>query len=677
MHNWQYDHGSPNPLGATWHGAGYNFALFSQHATHVRLLLFAADDYAQPCYIYDFDSRHNRTADVWHCYVAAGVLNGAQYYAYQVDGPHAPGSNFAPEKILLDPWARGVYFPPDFSRLAAFGTHSNAGKAALGCLVKDTPAHMDLSAAPRHGHDLIIYEMHVRGFTEHHTSGVADDVSGTFAGIKDKIPYLKELGVTAVELLPVHQYDPQENNYWGYMTLNFFAPHHLYCKSTTIARQIEEFRDMVRALHAAGIEVILDVVYNHTVEEFKDGLYYSWKGIDNAAYYLLDDNHEYINDTGCGNTLRTAYSIVRRMVLDSLRYWVQVMGVDGFRFDLASILTRNDDGSINTHNPPIIEEITMDPVLSQVRLIAEPWDIASYQVGHTFPGKNWAQWNGKYRDDIRRFVKGEYGMVSALMRRLPGSDDLFPPHAPHHCSPLQSVNFITAHDGFTLYDLVAYNQKYNVANGYNNTDGTTDNYSWNCGTEGDAAITPAIMRLRKQQAKNMVTLLMLSNGIPMLTMGDEMLHTHKGNNNPYNQDNELNWLNWELLQEHADMYRFFKEIIAFRKGNASICRRAPWGHDVQWYGTGEYADIAEHSLSLAYYLAGGSHSSHDIYVMINSYWEPLHFTIQKGKAGEWVEIINTARESPADINTAAKKPVNSMLHLVAERSIVVLRRTAK
>ena len=415
--------------------------------------------------------------------------------------------------------------------------------------------------------------MHVRGFTRSPTSGLAPERRGTYAGVVDKIPYLKELGVTMVELLPVQQFDPQEGNYWGYMTLNFFAPHQEYATDPHHAR--DEFRAMVKALHEAGIEVILDVVYNHTAEAGPEGPTYSFRGIDNAAYYLMSDDPRapYVDYTGCGNTLACSRSVARVLVLESLRYWVTEMHVDGFRFDLASVLARNPDGSFASTDDSLLTAIRTDPILRDVHLIAEPWDAGwAYQLGTEFPGALWHQWNGRFRDDVRRFVRGDPGMVGALMLRLYGSDDLFPDNPRDARRPYQSINYVTCHDGFTLYDAVAHNEKHNWANGHGNSDGTAENFSWNCGWEGDEGVPAEVMALRKRQAKNLVCLLLLANGIPMLVAGDEFLHTQRGNNNPYNQDNETTWLDWSRKEWHADHLRFVKRMIAFRKAHPTLGR---------------------------------------------------------------------------------------------------------
>jgi isoamylase len=632
MNHWILEDGISDPLGAVWieELQGFNFSLYSKEATEVTLCFFDVNSPLTEILNFRFDAVINRTGAVWHCFIKKSELSNANAYAYRINGPDQPGNRFDVSKLLLDPWSKAVYFPESFSRIAAAQPGDNIGKAALSVLIsEDSSPGLIPAQAPVHYHDLIIYELHVKGFTSDPSSGLATNSRGTYSGVAEMIPYLLELGVTAVELLPVHQFDPGEKNYWGYNTLNFFSPHHAYGTSSDSWELVREFKEMVQKLHLAGIEVILDVIYNHTVEADDHGPVYSFKGIDNSSYYLLtQDLKHYINDAGTGNVLRTSYKMVRKMVLDSLRYWVEEMNVDGFRFDLASIFTRNDDGSVNLVSPPILEEISMDPVLSKVRLIAEPWDISQYHLGHKFPGASWAQWNGEYRDDIRKFVKSDPGMVAKTMTRIYGSPDLFPPSAPYNGKPYQTINFVNCHDGFSLYDLVAYNEKRNLVNGHNNTDGSSDNKSWNCGWEGDENVPDAVMQLRKKQTKNFMSILFFSNGIPMIRMGDEFLHTQNGNNNPYNQDNAISWLNWDRKTQFEDIFRFFKLLIACRKAHPTLCRGNYWQSDITWYGTNGQTDISFESHTLAYYLSGQSHNDNDFYVMINTYWEPLTFSVQ-------------------------------------------------
>ncbi len=673
---WEASEGAPAPLGATWvesRGA-YNFAIYSRSATAVTLLLYSEADPARPLVTVTLDPRHNKTGRIWHCMVPADRLRGATLYAYRVEGPDEPerGLRHDAEKILIDPYALEVYFPPAYSRDACAAPGPTDGKAPLGILPTREIVHFDWGAdpRPRHTHDLIVYELHVKGFTARANSGVTPERRGTFAGLIEKIPYLLELGVTVVELLPVHQYDPQEGNYWGYMTLNFFAPHHTYA----LGDPMVEFREMVKAYHEAGLQVWLDVVYNHTSEGGVDGPTYSYRGFDNRSYYLLQwDKSQYINDTGCGNTLRCGHPSVRGLVIESLRHWTSEMHIDGYRFDLASILTRAPDGAIDWIDPALISEISAFAYARDVTLVAEAWDIASYQLGRSFPGQIWRQWNGKYRDDVRAFVKGDPGKVPALMQRIYGSDDLFPDNLPEAYRPFQSVNFVTAHDGFCLYDLTAYNEKHNHANGHNNTDGSNDNFSWNCGWEGDAGAPLEVLALRRRQVKNFFTLLMMANGTPMFCAGDEFLNTQGGNNNPYNQDNETSWLDWSLLKPNADVFRFFKQLIAFRKAHRSIGRSTFWREDISWYGVHGFVDMSESSRALAYCLRGASQRDGDLYVMINAYWEGLDFRVQEGEAGAWLRVVDTSLPSPDDIAEPGREaPLPGLVYRVGPRSVVVL-----
>jgi glycogen operon protein len=671
---WERLCGASAPLGVTWLPGerAYNFALYSRHATGVTLLLYRDGDPVNPVFSYRMDPLRNKTSRIWHCWITAEMADGAAHYAYRVEGPSDPtGRNrFDSRKVLLDPFARAVYFPPGYDRSAACRPEPTDGLAPLGVLPKtEQPFEWSLAPPPRHEHDTIIYELHVKGFTARANSGVTPEHRGTFAGLVEKIPYLKELGVTVVELLPVHQFDPQEKNYWGYMTLNFFAPHSAYAGAADPTR---EFKRMANAFHSAGIEVWLDVVYNHTSEGGESGPTHSLRGICNQSYYLLQPGYgHYMNDTGCGNTLRCHHPAVRALVLSSLSHWARTMRVDGFRFDLASILARKSDGRVDTDSPPLVTEIGLLSALFDVRLVAEAWDIGSYLLGRGFPGTNWMQWNGKFRDDIRDFVRGQPGCVPALAQRLYGSDDLFPDRLDEAYRAFQSVNFVTAHDGFCLYDLVSYNHKHNLANGHGNTDGTDDNRSWNCGHEGDAGAPPEVLALRRRQVKNFFTLLMLANGVPMFCAGDEFLNTQGGNNNPYNQDNETTWLNWDLLRTNGDMFRFFREMIRFRKSHPSIARPFYWREDVSWYGVEAAPDFSHHSRSLAYCLRGARMGDQDIYVMVNGFWEDLTFHIQEGGPGDWVRIVDTAQPSPADF---AEVPLTSLEYHVQPRSVVVLLR---
>jgi glycogen operon protein len=676
---WEQAEGTPLPLGATWIEAeqAFNFAVHAEHAESVTLLLYTPADLINPLLAYRFDFLRNKSGRIWHCRIPLSEIGDARYYAYSVSGEAVYYiHSFDPEKVLLDPYARCVFFPPDFDRKLAMREGSNAGKAPLGVLPTPHPMFdWEGSHSPRHESDAIIYELHLKGFTKNPNSGVDPSRAGTYAGLVEKIPYLKELGITVVELMPIFQRDPQEGDYWGYMPLNFFAPHAQYA-STRGDDQHLEFKNMVKAFHQAGIGVILDVVYNHTCEGDQRGPVYSYKGFDSASYYMMssDPTRPYANYSGTGNTLNFGRGHVRKMVMDSLRCWNREMHIDGFRFDLASVFSRNEDGSLNWGHAPIFAEIAADPELSKLRMIAEPWDTAAYQLGYGFPGITWLQWNGRFRDDLRRFVKGDAGMVPELMRRVYGSDDLFPDDRLDAYHAYQSVNFITSHDGFTLYDLVSYNEKHNLPNGNNNQDGTDANYSWNCGYEGDKSAPDGVLALRRKQVKNFFCLLMLSNGTPMFRAGDEFLNTQFGNNNPYNQDNETGWLDWSQLQANRDVFRFFKNMIAFRKRHPSLGRSRFWREDVIWYGTGERADLSDSSHSLAFCLHGSSQDDDDVYVMINAYWEKLEFQVQEGRAQEWMRIVDTALASPDDFSERGE-PLQALTYSVAPRSVVVLLRT--
>jgi glycogen operon protein len=677
MRRWTQQQGTPLPFGARFvpEDGAWNFSLYAKHATGVTLHLYASRDAVDPIHSRRFDPLCNKTGRVWHCRLPETVTAAARYYAYQVDGPRDParGQRFDPEKILLDPYARAVHFPPGFSREAASRPGPNPGRAPLGILDPDRiPFDWGAAPRPRHEHDAVVYELHVKGFTAHPSSGVKAAHRGRFAGLIDKIPYLKELGVTVVELMPVFQLDPQEGNYWGYSPLSFFALHHAYCSRRAEGGELHEFRELVRALHEADIEIVLDVVYNHTTEQDERGPTYSLRGIDNSTYYLLhEDRSRYRNDSGCGNVLHTGNRFVRQLVLDSLRFWAREMHVDGFRFDLASLFTRSADGSVNLSDPPIVSEISGDPDLAGLRLIAEAWDVSSYQLGRSFPGIQWLQWNGRFRDDVRAFVRGDPGRVPELMRRLYGSDDLFPDSRMEAYRPYQSLNYVDCHDGFTLYDLVSYDRKHNEANGHGNRDGMDENLSWNCGHEGDAGAPRDVLALRSRQARNFCCLLLLANGTPMFRAGDEFLQTQRGNNNPWNQDDATSWLDWSRLEIHRDVFRFFRRMIDFRRRHPSIARSCFWREDVSWHGVGPEPDLGWDSHSLAYHLRGRAEGDTDLYVMINAWREDLVFALQA--PGPWGRAVDTALPSPDDIAEPGREaPVAGDRYRVRARSVVVL-----
>lgn len=678
MNTWYSKEGAPHPLGVSYIAEedAYNFALYSKHASSVDLLLYKEGEYSVPAVTVHLDPYKNKSQRIWHCRIKSAELQGARFYGYRVEGPLGNGPSymhqFDPQKVLLDPYAREVIFPPEFSREAAEESGSNAGKAPLGMICPEEEFDWQDDKPVRHAHDLVVYEMHVKGFTRYNNSGVPENKRGTFAGIIEKIPYLKELGVTAIELMPVHQFDPTEKNYWGYMPLNFFAPNHAYTSDTTPGGAIREFKTMVRELHKAGLEVILDVVFNHTSEGDIAGPTYSFKGIDNSTYYLMEDHFEnpYVNYSGTGNTLRTDHPAVQQLIMDSLRYWVKEMHVDGFRFDLASVFSRKSDGTIGSS--PIFDQIAAEPYLADVRLIAEPWDAGGlYQLGRAFPGISWYQWNGGFRDDIRRFVRSESGYAGKAIQRIYGSDDLFPDDPFNAYHPYQSINYLNSHDGFTLYDQVSYNNKHNFANGQNNQDGHEYNYSWNCGWEGDGNVPPSIMKLRKRQARNFITLLMLSNGTPMILSGDEFLNTQKGNNNPYNQDNETTWIDWSRKKLMAQHFEFTKQLISFRKERKSIARSRFWRQDVKWYGCNGPITFDQELRCFAWFLSGKQFDEPDLYIMVNSHWESKKFKFME--QGPWKKLIDTAAEGDNAFERTPV-PVPYPIYTLEGRSIVVFER---
>ncbi len=681
--SWASQEGTPYPLGVSFVEAdqAYNFAIYSKHAERVTLLLFRARDVAVPLFRRELNYLHNKSGAIWHCRIAASEVTEAAFYGYQIDGP-APGNAFNfhcfdHEKLLLDPYVRAVHFPKDFHRQAACQPGANLGRAPLGVL-PSASCHFDWEDdnRPRHDASLVIYEMHVRGFTRHKSSGVEESRRGTFLGVCEKIPYLSSLGITAVELMPVFQFDPDDGNYWGYMPLALFAPHHLYACDPHMCHQRDEFRTMVKAFHKAGIEVLLDVVYNHTCEGDQSGPVYSFKGIDNSTYYVASGDHKspYANFSGTGNTLHTANRAVRRLIVDSMRYWVEEMHVDGFRFDLASIFTRDSRGAVCPEEPPIIGQIGAEDKLADIRLIAEPWDASGvFQLGRNFPGMHWMQWNANYRQCIQRFVRGERGLIGELMARLYGSCDLFPDDRMFAYKPFQSVNYVASHDGFTMADLTSYTTKNNWANGHENTDGPTD-YSGNSGWEGNQNVPDEIQSIRKKRIKNFFCILMLSAGTPMFRMGDEFLNSQQGNSNPYNQDNEISWLDWTQTEKNKDALRFVRLIIAFRKSHPSICRSRFWRDDVKWYGTDHLVDLSSDSSCLAYCLHGDSLDDDDLYVMLNNSDTEVTFGIQEGSSGEWYRVIDTSLPSPEDISEDLTNRLDGMFYRVASDSVSVLVR---
>jgi isoamylase len=651
----------------------------------VELLLFDREDDARPSSVIHVDPIANRSYHYWHVFVP-GVQPG-QIYGYRVHGPFDPpkGLRFDPGKVLLDPYGRAVVVPKNYSRDAAYQEGDNAATAMKSVVVDpytydwegDTPLERPSSQT-------IVYEMHVRGFTRHPSSGVAAKLRGTFAGLIEKVPYLRELGITAVELLPVFQFDAQDApagrvNYWGYAPVCFFAPHQAYSSRQDPLGPVDEFRDMVKALHRAGIEIILDVVFNHTAEGNQGGPTLSFRGLDNDAYYILEqDRSRYANYSGTGNTLNANHPIVRRMIVDSLRYWVAQMHVDGFRFDLASILARDESGHLMS-NPPVLWDIESDPALAGTKFIAEAWDAAGlYQVG-SFVGDSWKEWNGRFRDDVRSFFRSEEGSVTRLADRLIGSPEIYS-HKQREAE--QSVNFVTCHDGFTLNDLVSYNEKHNEANGEDNRDGANDNRSWNCSFEGPTN-DPAVEKLRNRQVKNFLTVTMLSLGLPMIQMGDEVRRTQQGNNNAYCQDSETSWLDWTLVAKHADVHRFMKLLIRRRllrdlEAEYQLVTLNQLLHDanIAWHGVklGQ-PDWSHYSHSLALSLDVRDEGIR-LYCILNAYWEPLDFELPatgNGDRDPWRRWIDTSLDSPRDIvEWRISPPIPGRTYRVGPRSMVVL-----
>jgi isoamylase len=679
-------HGKSFPLGSVITNDGVNFSVFSKHATGMELLLFSSADAAQPKQVIQLDAVKNRTYNFWHVFVP-GITSG-QVYGLRAQGPFEPeqGLRFDGKKLLLDPYTKAVVGWKKYDRAAALSTGDNCGQALRSVVVDnsgydwegDTPLRIPYSES-------VIYELHVGGFTRHGNSGVSADRRGTFAGLIEKIPYLKDLGVTAVELMPVQEFDVQDAraglvNYWGYSTLAFLAPHHGYCVNSDASAGINEFRDMVKALHKAGIEVILDVVFNHTAEGNEEGPTQCFRGLDNPVYYILDPSNQsrYANFSGCGNSFNADHPIVGRLILDCLRYWVSEMHVDGFRFDLAASLVRDVLGE-PLSRPPLLWAIESDPVLAGTKLIAEAWDAAGLsRVGWFINVSQWyAEWNGHFRDDVRRFVKGDRNTVYLTANRITGSSDIY---TKHDREPNRSINFLTCHDGFTLYDLVSYDSKHNEANGENNRDGYLSNLSWNCGAEGPTG-DPHIEALRFRQMKNMLTILFVSQGTPMILMGDEAGRTQHGNNNAYCHNSELSWLDWNLLERHSDLHRFVKRLIAFtqslelfRQRNTIAISYTSEKPHVVWHGVAlGLPDWSENSHSLAFSLEHPSVGER-LHIMLNAYWEPLLFELPAPDGGKsWRRIIDTSLATPLDIASGTDAfEVTSDRYAIEPRSVAVL-----
>jgi glycogen operon protein len=682
--------GRAHPLGATADATGVNFSVFSRNATAVELLLFDEHDQPEPIQVIPLDPAVNKTFFFWHVHVE-GLRPGA-HYAYRVDGPtdlQGQGFRYNHNKVLIDPYARGDTSTL-WKRADACGPGDNLA-SSMRSVVIDMSDYDWEGDRPllRPTNEMVIYEMHVGGFTRHPSSSVRHP--GTFAAVIEKIPYLVELGINAVELLPVMEYDSKEvlrmkpdgsgplMNYWGYSTVSFFAPEPSYCVAPEQGAHVREFRDMVKALHKVGIAVILDTVFNHTSEGNHLGPTINLKGLCNEiAYHLLPADRQYYMDySGCGNTVNCNHPIVQKLILECLEFWVTQMHVDGFRFDEGSILSRGEDGVPMAH-PPVVWSIELSEVLSDTKIIAEAWDAAGlYQIGY-FPGYRWAEWNGRFRDDIRRFVRGDAGLVGAVASRLGGSADIY--QISGHL-PINSINFVTCHDGFTLNDLVCYNEKHNEANGEGNRDGINENLSWNCGAEGETT-DPAVEALRGRQVRNFAAILLLAQGVPMILAGDEMRRTQRGNNNAYCQNNELSWHDWRAVEQHADLLRFWKLMIDFRKRHPAVHRCRFFDGkinerglpDVSWHGCELLHPGWDdpNARALAFTLAGCSEEA-DIHAILNMDWEALDFEIPALKGRQWYLAVNTAEPSPGDIaEPGQERPITGTRLRTEGRSVIVL-----
>jgi isoamylase len=683
--------GRPYPFGASFVPGGVNFSVFSRHATSCTLVLFekgARAPYAEIPFPDEF-----RIGNVFTMVVFDLGYENVEY-GYRMDGTCDPahGHRFDPTKILLDPYAKVISGRDIWGKTPDWQDgYQHRGRFVYDDFdwEHDHPLEIPIE-------DLVIYEMHVRGFTRHPSSGVRHP--GTYAGIQEKIPYLKELGVNCVELLPIFEFDEFENSrphpetgellmqYWGYSTVGFFAPKAGYAATGKYGMQVDEVKELIKQLHRSGIEVILDVVFNHTAEGNEYGPYISFRGVDNQTYYMLTPEGYYYNFTGCGNTLNCNNPLVRNMVLDCLRYWASEYHIDGFRFDLAAVLGRDPFGA-PLANPPLLETLAFDPVLAKCKLIAEAWDAGGlYQVG-SFPAYGrWAEWNGKYRDGIRQFLKGDLGTVGDMAQRLQGSPDLY---AWGDRDATASINFITAHDGFSLMDLVSYNDKHNEANGEYNRDGANDNYSWNGGWEGPTD-DPGINALRHRQVKNALAMLIVSQGVPMILMGDEVGRTQQGNNNTYCLDNELNWFDWRLLDTNHDLFRFFQQCIAFRHAHPVLRSKSHFRNqdyvgsgyaDITWHGTQAWrADWSGTSRVLAFMLdgkhaKGGTAADDNVYVALNMHWESLPFELPGLPQGRrWHVFANTSAPQPEDVWQPGREPVLADQHhfLLGDRSVAIL-----
>jgi isoamylase len=670
--------GSPRPFGAHPHGDGVNFAVFSRRATRVLLEFYESPSDRSASRVIDLDAARHRTGDVWHVWVR-GIPSG-QLYGYRIDGPYSPeqGHRFNPHKLLLDPFATAVADAGDWDFAAARGYDPSSERSDLSFSTVDSAAttpkcvfmyrHFDWEGDTplrHHASDTVIYEAHVRGFTMHPSSGVV--CPGTFRGLVEKIPYLKNLGVTAVELMPVHEFNEAEltrlnpvtgqrlKNYWGYNPTAFFAPKESYAAPETRGLQTLEFQKMVKAFHRAGIEVILDIVLNHTAEGNELGPTICLRGMENAIFYMLEENSRryYKNFSGVGNTLNANHPVVRDFVMEVLRYWVMHMHVDGFRFDLASVLGRDEHGNL-LQNAPLLESIAEDPILRDVKIIAEAWDAGgAYQVGN-FSQCRWVEWNGRFRDDVRRFWLGEEGMTGPFAARICGSEDLYRRSGK---GPENSLNFVTCHDGFTLNDLVSYREKHNEENGEGGRDGSDANYSDNCGVEGPCE-DAVVEDLRRRLIKNFLLTLCVSRGIPMLLGGDEFRRTQQGNNNAYCQDNAVSWFDWRLKEKHHEIHRFTQGMIAFRRAHSVLRSEVFYTDaDIKWFGPyGSAPNWADRQQkSFACLILGRSEP--DLFLMFNADTQPIEFVLPaEGENRIWHLAVNTARPAPEDLYEIGHEP---------------------
>jgi len=682
--------GSRFPAGATALPEGVNFCVFSRDATRMELLLYAAADSREPFQMIALAPQENRTFFFWHVFVE-GLAPGT-YYTWRAHGPadtRETGRAFNSRKQLVDPWARAVS-DSHYDRRRAADLH-DGGNASIRAIVTE-PLAPRAAPVPRGLEGAVIYELHVGGYTRHASSGVRHP--GSFAALIEKIPYLKALGVTHVELLPVMAFDEQDlppgvaarglHNYWGYSTHSFYSPHPRYCVDAAQAHR--EFRALTDALHAAGIGVLLDVVFNHTAEGGTEGPVINFKGLANDIVYHLDpgDRRRYRDYTGCGNTVNCNHPVVTAFIVHCLEYWVEQLGVDGFRFDLASVFARDAHGELMA-DPPLPWAIEASNVLAHVPLIAEAWDAAGFYHVGAFPGMSWAEWNGRYRDAMRRFVRGEPGLAAEVATRIAGSADLY---ADDGRLPGNSINFVTCHDGFTLRDLVSYEAKHNEANGEDNRDGSDDNASWNCGVEGETT-DPKINALRLRQAKNFLAILMLSRGVPMLLAGDEVLRTQGGNNNAYCQDNEISWFDWGLVERNRDMLRYTRELIALRRRHACLTTnrffdgkpvRGRGLPDITWHGInlGETPWDARDARLLRYTLAGVSQDEEDLHVILNMSERTDNVELPMVSGRRWHVALDTALASPDDaISRDAQSAYSGASYLSRARSVVVLEARAQ